>query len=151
MDMEYLRELISDHSKHPRNKRILDSWTHTCDGKNPLCGDQISIMLQVVDQRVITASFQGRGCGISQASASLLTEAIQGLSVHDCESLYDKLHDSILDHTSLSLSPALHDVWVEIEPLTEIRNNPMRVKCVTLAWHTLHHALNGEQSASTED
>ncbi|MGA1207160.1 MAG: SUF system NifU family Fe-S cluster assembly protein [Gammaproteobacteria bacterium] len=150
MDIEHLKELIADHSKHPRNKQVLETWTHTCEGKNPLCGDEICIRLQIEQAQIVTAAFQGRGCGISQASASILTETVQGLSITDCLQIYETLHAKILNQTPPNLPPPLHEVWEELEPLVEIRLNPMRVKCVTLAWHTLHHALIGLDTASSE-
>ena len=151
MDLESLKELIADHSARPRNRRASESSTHFCRGKNPLCGDEIQLALTVSNDLIEEITFLGNGCGISQASASILTESIKGLSTTDAIHLYERLHATILDHSSQALDASLATIWTEIEPLAEIRINPMRVKCVTLAWHTLHHALKGQSTTTTED
>ena len=150
MNQEILKELISDHANHPRNQCRLEITSCQCHGKNPLCGDEVtlSVLLSGDESMIKKIAFEGRGCPISQASASLLTEVCLGLSVDEAKSLAQYLRSSITGHPTVSLSPSLTDSWNEIEALSTIQVNPARVKCVTLAWHTLLHAL--EQRGTTK-
>lgn len=151
MDLESLKELIAEHGARPRNRRASESSTHFCHGKNPLCGDDIQLTLTVSNEVIEDIAFLGHGCGISQASASILTEAVKGLSTADAIHLYNALHTAILEQTTPTIDAALTAHWIDIAPLSEIRINPMRVKCVTLAWHTLHYALLGQSATTTEE
>ena len=150
MNQEILKGLISDHANHPRNRYRLAITSCQCHGKNPLCGDEVtlSVLLSGDESIIEKIAFEGRGCPISQASASLLTEVCLGLSVDEAKSLAQYLRSSITGNPTVSLSPSLTDSWNEIEALSTIQINPARVKCVTLAWHTLLHAL--EQRGTTK-
>ena len=150
MNQETLKELISDHANNPRNQDKLERISCQCHGKNPLCGDEVmlSILLSDDESMIEKIAFEGRGCPISQASASLLTEVCNGLSVDGAKSLTQYLRNSITGNPTGSLSPSLTSSWSEIEALSTIQINPARVKCVTLAWHTLLQAL--EQRGTTQ-
>ena len=150
MNQEILKELISDHANHPRMHYRLAITSCQCHGKNPLCGDEVtlSVLLSRDESMIEKIAFEGRGCPISQASASLLTEVCLGLSVDEAKSLAQYLRSSITGNPTVSLSPSLTDSWSEIEALSTIQINPVRVKCVTLAWHTLLYAL--EQRGTTK-
>jgi len=148
-DEELYQEHILDHYEDPFHRGSLDAATHTHQGKNPLCGDEVTLnVLLSGDESIIEKiAFEGRGCPISQASASLLTEVCSGLSVNGARSLAQYLRSSITGNPTGNLSPSLTGAWHEIEALSTIQINPARVKCVTLAWHTLIHAL--EQRGTT--
>lgn len=153
MDQDALRELITDHANQPRNQRQLEYMTCDCVGKNPLCGDEVKLQIQINSQskQIHDIAFIGRGCPISQASASIVTEICRGLTSNQAKLLADHLRDQITGKISKSLPSELKSVWTEIEPLTAINLNPARVKCVTLAWHTLRHALNNAGSTEIID
>jgi nitrogen fixation NifU-like protein len=139
------QETIIDHSKRPRNKGTLDQATHRAEGYNPLCGDRVTIEIKVEDARIIGISFQGAGCAISTASASLMTEALRGKTSEEAEQAFEKFHDMLTEDKLPA--PDLGKLAV----FSGVRQYPMRVKCATLAWHTLRAALHGEgQPVSTE-
>ncbi|MCP3983378.1 MAG: SUF system NifU family Fe-S cluster assembly protein [bacterium] len=150
--MDDLRELyqttILDHNKKPRNFRVPDGPSHEADGFNPLCGDKVTVYLQVQDGRVIDASFQGSGCAISTASASMMTEAIKGAPVKEALSLFESFHDLV---TGPAMDAPETEGVGKLAVFAGVREFPMRVKCATLAWHTLKSALeNGGETAKTE-
>ena len=137
------QELILDHGRRPRNFGRMDASTHHAEGYNPLCGDKITLYLQIDGDTVRGASFEGQGCAISQASASLMTEAVRGKSLPDVLALFRKL-------TAL-VTARDEDVAVETDVelgklavFEGVRQYPLRVKCATLAWHTLHSAIEGK-------
>lgn len=137
------QELILDHGRRPRNFGPLEGATHDAVGHNPLCGDRITVHLVLNDDVVRGVSFEGQGCAISQASASLLTEAVKGKPLKDVLSLFRKVTALV---TGRDEDGAL-ETEVELGKLAVfegIRQYPMRVKCATLAWHTLHNALEGK-------
>ena len=144
------QELILDHGRRPRNFGPLDGATHDAVGHNPLCGDRITVHLRVDGDVVTGVSFEGQGCAISQASASLLTEAVKGRKLGDIASLFRKVtalvtgRDEDVAHEAVELG--------KLEVFEGVRQYPMRVKCATLAWHTLHNALEGKsaEAAKTE-
>lgn len=139
------QETIVDHSKRPRNKGAIDRATHHADGYNPLCGDRVSIELKIEDGRISGVGFQGAGCAISTASASLMTEALRNKTPEEAEQTFEKFHDML---TRDGLPAA--DLG-KLAVFSGVRQYPMRVKCATLAWHTLRAALHGEaQPVSTE-
>ena len=150
MNQEILKELISDHANHPRNHYKLGITSCQCHGKNPLCGDEVTLRILLSDDKSMMEkiAFEGRGCPISQASASLLTEVCSGLSVEDAKALTQYLRSIIIGNPTATLPSSLARSWDKIEALATIQINPARVKCVTLAWHTLLHAL--EQRGTTE-
>ncbi len=142
------QEVILDHTKRPRNFGPLGSATHRATGHNPLCGDQLVLMLDVQNELVRDARFSGKGCAISTASASLLTEAIKGRTTGEAHELFKRFHDVVT--APADAQPDLEGLG-KLAALAGVREFPMRVKCASLAWHTLEAALSGvRQSVSTE-
>jgi nitrogen fixation NifU-like protein len=142
---ELYQEVIFDHNRKPRNFRKMPEADHVADGHNPLCGDQLTVYLRVEDDRVADVSFVGHGCAISTASASLMTEAVRGRPVAEVEALFRDFHAMLTD-----TAPAGRD-FGKLRVLAGVREFPARVKCATLAWHTLHNALSGaRETARTE-
>jgi nitrogen fixation NifU-like protein len=139
------QETIIDHSKRPRNKGALAERTHSAEGYNPLCGDRVKVELKIEKGRVAAIGFEGAGCAISTASASLMTEAIKGKTPEEAESAFQKFHGLLTEER-----PPGPDLG-KLAVFSGVREYPMRVKCATLAWHTLRAALHGqEQPVSTE-
>jgi len=136
------QQLILDHSRHPRNVGELPGATHQAEGYNPLCGDKVKLYLQVEGDRVQEARFQGSGCAISTASASLLTEAVRGRTLGEVEDLFHKFHRLV---TGEGLGEEERRALGKLVVLEGVSQFPIRVKCATLAWHTLRAAL--ERSA----
>ncbi len=144
------QELILDHGKHPRNFRTLPDANREALGHNPLCGDRIVLYVNIDDKGIITdVAFQGSGCAISVASASMMTEMLKGKSTEEAARLFEYLHASCTskpaDEAGLD-----EDAVDHIKALSGVRDYPIRVKCATLAWHTLQAALQNEGKASTE-
>jgi len=142
---ELYQEVIFEHNRNPRNFKYMPDATHQAVGHNPLCGDQLTIYLKVNDDGIIeAANFIGQGCAISKASASLMTEAVTGVTVPEAETLFQDMHDMLTtEHPPRDLG--------KLEVLSGVRDFPVRVKCASLAWHTLHNALEGgEEVAKTE-
>ncbi|MCS7276186.1 MAG: SUF system NifU family Fe-S cluster assembly protein [Dehalococcoidia bacterium] len=130
------RDIILEYYRSPRNRGRLPQPTISREGQNPLCGDEVSLDLLVEDGVIKDARFQGQGCSISQASASMLTEAVRGLTLEQAEELYHRFHrlmtgDETVDATELG----------DLEALSGVRKFPVRVKCATLAWHVLDEAI----------
>ncbi len=139
------QETILDHSKRPRNKSALAEPTHSAEGYNPLCGDRLNLQLKIENGHITGIGFQGSGCAISTASASLMTEAIKGKTPDEVESAFQKFHALLTEER-----PPAPDLG-KLAVFSGVREYPMRVKCATLAWHTLRAALRGEgQPISTE-
>lgn len=142
---ELYQEVIFDHNRSPRNFHAMDNADHVADGHNPLCGDQLTVYLRIEDGKVAEASFVGHGCAISTASASLMTEAVKGMPVEEAEALFHDFHAMLTD-----AAPEGRD-FGKLEVFSGVREFPARVKCATLAWHTLHNALAGiRDTAKTE-
>jgi nitrogen fixation NifU-like protein len=143
------RELILDHSRNPRHFGKLENATHTADGINPLCGDKLKIYVRVgTDGSIESTCFEGSGCAISVASASLMTETVTGLNVETADICYEKVTNRLTDGDSGEVSGIDLE---KIRALDGVREFPSRVKCATLAWHALHAALNNKPApASTE-
>ena len=145
------RELILDHSKHPRHFGKLGDATHSAEGINPLCGDKLKLYLRLgQDGTIRDASFEGSGCAISVASASLLTDTVIGLSVNVAQDYFAALTTRLTDAGQQSEQPQHLDLS-KLKALDGVREFPARVKCATLAWHALDSAIR-QQSApvSTE-
>ena len=140
------RELILDHSRRPRHFGRLNDATHTADGINPLCGDKLRLYLRIHDGKIASTSFEGSGCAISVASASLMTDAIQGMPVGSAESSFAAVTDRLTGGTS-RLGGALD----KLAALEGVRDYPSRVKCATLAWHALHAALTDNPTPATTE
>ena len=139
------QETILDHSKRPRNFHSMENATRQADGYNPLCGDQLRVYLHVRDNQVQEVSFEGSGCAISKASASILTESLKGKTRGEVRKIFDKIHELV---TSGEASDDLGKLAV----LGGVHKFPARVKCAILSWHGLMAALKGQaQPVSTED
>ncbi len=149
-DLEDLyQETILDHKKSPQNFRVLDTPNRQAEGHNPLCGDKLNLYLDVdQDNRIRDISFQGEGCAISTASASLMTQAIKGKTQTEVEEIFARFHKLVT--TEIGQQVDIPDLG-KLAVFSGVREYPMRVKCATLCWHTLRAALEGdEQPAKTE-
>jgi nitrogen fixation NifU-like protein len=136
---ELYQEVILDHSRHPRHFGPLDKATHKAEGYNPLCGDRVTVMLALgPDGRVADIKFQGKGCAISQASASLMTEMLAGRTREEAKKLMDGFLHLVKGEDAADLSP---DDREHLDVMSGISEFPMRVKCATLAWHTFKNAV----------
>jgi nitrogen fixation NifU-like protein len=149
--MSELRELyqatVLDHYKKPRNFRVLEGTPNVAAGHNPLCGDRVTVYMRLKDGKVEDIAFQGAGCAISTASASLMTEALKGKSLAEAEEMFEQFHDLV---TGEQLSDAGPDLG-KLEVFAGVREFPVRVKCATLPWHTLRAAAAGSaESVTTE-
>lgn len=140
------QEIIVDHNRHPRNFREIPDADRTANGDNPLCGDRLTVYVKVQGGVIRDIGFVGNGCAISTASASLMTEALLGKTEQEAAALFEKFHDRIAG-TGRGADGSLG----KLEALAGVREFPARVKCATLAWHTLRTALNTPgRTASTE-
>jgi nitrogen fixation protein NifU and related proteins len=144
---ELYQQVILDHNKKPRNFRKLESANHTAEGYNPLCGDHLTIYVNLDGDAVQEIAFEGSGCAISKAAASMMTQAVKGKSKEQAEGLFREFHsmvtgelDEETDENSLG----------NLKIFAGVRDFPVRVKCATLPWHTMHAALNNEERVSTE-
>jgi nitrogen fixation protein NifU and related proteins len=139
------QETILDHSKRPRNHHPLADADRKAEGYNPLCGDKLKLYLKMDGDVVKDAAFEGAGCAISTASASLMTESLKGKTREEAMKLVDKFHDLLTTDT-----PASRDLG-KLVVFCGVRDYPARVKCATLAWHTLKSALSGSQETVTTE
>jgi nitrogen fixation protein NifU and related proteins len=149
--MSELRELyqsvILDHNRRPRNFGVPEGANRHAEGKNPLCGDHLSVHVRLEDGVIEDVGFEGQGCAISKASASLMTEALRGRSAADAEKIYQAFHDLV---TSDPRSEPRAEGLGKLAVFGGVREFPMRVKCATLCWHTLRSALADGGEVSTE-
>jgi nitrogen fixation NifU-like protein len=150
--MSELRDLYQDvileHSKAPRNYHELAAANHKAEGFNPLCGDHFTVYLDLEGDAIRDISFQGSGCAISKASASMMTQSLKGKTRAEAEQLFDRFHKMVTGHAEGSATAAELGKLAVFSGVSEF---PVRVKCATLAWHTLHAALEGAQDpVSTE-
>jgi nitrogen fixation NifU-like protein len=144
---ELYQDLIKDHSKKPRNFRALDESASRVEGFNPLCGDHFTVYLQMDGDVVKDVAFQGNGCAISTASASLMTQALKGKTRKEAEALFQKFHSLLTAADDSTDNAELGKLAV----FAGVRKFPVRVKCASLAWHTFLAALEGDkQAVSTE-
>src|SRR5688500_8182968 len=144
---ELYQQVILDHNKKPRNFRKLETANHSAEGYNPLCGDQLTVYLDLEDGAVKEIAFEGSGCAISKAAASMMTQAVKGKSREQAEELFTEFHSMVtgeLDEETQENSLG------NLRIFAGVREFPFRVKCATLPWHTLQAALNNEERASTE-
>jgi nitrogen fixation NifU-like protein len=145
------QEVILDHGRKPRNFRRLDDATATARGDNPMCGDRIELFVkQAPDGTITEAAFQGRGCAISTASASLMTETVQGKTADQARALGAAFRELAMTGACPDCGAALTEDMERLAPLSGVHEFPSRVKCATLAWHTLNAALDGAKEASSE-
>ena len=146
---ELYQQVILDHNKSPRNFKKLGNANHSAEGYNPLCGDKISLYLIVEDDIVKDVGFQGSGCAISKASASLMSSIIKGMKREEAEKLFEKFHDLV---TGKLTDEAEIEELGKLAVFAGVRDFPARVKCASLAWHTLISALqDGKKVVSTEE
>jgi len=143
---ELYQEVILDHTKHPRNYRALDDATAKATGNNPLCGDRVTVYLRLEGDRIVDASFQGQGCAISKSSASIMTETVKGRTRAEAEALFDRFHEMI---TGTPGAPVDQEALGKLAVFQGVSEFPLRVKCASLAWHTLKSALESKQGVVT--
>ncbi|MDP1574888.1 MAG: SUF system NifU family Fe-S cluster assembly protein [Coxiellaceae bacterium] len=142
---ELYQELIIDHGRHPRNFKQLLNPTTQKEGLNPLCGDRLTLFLEIENEVILNVSFEGAGCAISMASASLMTESLKGKKIADAKKLFDAFHQMVTGHA------ADETLLGKLAVLKGVCEYPMRVKCATLAWHTAMAAIAQSQDpVSTE-
>jgi nitrogen fixation NifU-like protein len=139
------QEVILDHNKRPRNYRTIENATHRAEGYNPLCGDRLSLFVNVDGNMVTDIAFVGSGCAISRASASLMTDSVKGRPVDEVRGLFDRFHRMV----TTPVDQTVEDLG-KLSVLAGVREFPVRVKCASLPWHTLKAALERKQEASTE-
>jgi nitrogen fixation protein NifU and related proteins len=140
------QEVILEHSRKPRNFHALEAANHKAEGYNPLCGDHFTIYVDVKDGAISDIGFQGSGCAISKASASMMTQMLKGKTETEAEGIFTRFHDLVTGHV-----PADEQELGKLAVFAGVSEFPLRVKCATLAWHALRAALKGEQEAvSTE-
>ncbi len=143
---ELYQEVILEHSKKPRNYRVMESANHKAEGFNPLCGDHYTVYVDVQDGSIQDISFQGTGCAISRASASMMTQSLKGKTTDEAENIFTLFHDLVTGHGTGSAE----DLG-KLAVFAGVSEFPVRVKCASLAWHALHAALQGkDQAVSTE-
>jgi nitrogen fixation protein NifU and related proteins len=133
------QEVILDHNKKPRNYRVMENADHRADGHNPLCGDRVTVFVRLTGDRIEDVSFQGSGCAISKASASLMTDSVKGQSVGDVESLFRDFQSMVTAAPDSDIESP--DSLGKLAVFAGVREFPSRVKCASLAWHALRAAL----------
>ena len=142
------QEVILDHNRRPRNFHALADASHSAEGYNPLCGDRLTLHVKVDNDRIVGVSFEGSGCAISKASASLMTDAVKGRTLGEAFDLFDRVHEMLTTPIGL---PVDESQVGKLAVLSGVREFPTRVKCASLAWHTLKSALtNPGEVARTE-
>ena len=140
------QEVILDHGRKPRNFRIMADATATAEGLNPLCGDHYHVFLRMDGDRIADVSFQGSGCAISKASASLMSQVLKGKSAADAEDIFQRFHRMVVEGDATQA-----DGLGKLAVLKGVADFPTRVKCASLAWHALHAALHGDQKPATTE
>jgi nitrogen fixation NifU-like protein len=144
---ELYQQVILDHNKKPRNFRKLETANHSAEGFNPLCGDQLTVYLNLADGAVQEISFEGSGCAISKASASMMTQALKGKTKQEAEELFGEFHGMVTGEFDEETSD---NKLGNLKIFSGVREFPVRVKCASLPWHTMHAALNNQETTSTE-
>ncbi len=140
------QEVILDHNRNPRNCYIMDGASCTADGHNPLCGDIVKVYLRIENGTIEEISFQGQGCAICTASTSLMTESVRGRSVEEAQGLFDEFHQmltGVAEEQGVALG--------KLQVFEGVREYPVRVKCATLAWHTLNAAMEEKKEDVTTE
>ena len=145
--IELYQQVILDHNKKPRNFRKLETANHSAEGFNPLCGDQLTVYLNLEDDTVKEVGFEGSGCAISKAAASMMTQAVKGKSKEEAENLFQEFHSMVMGELNEETE---ENSLGNLKIFAGVREFPVRVKCATLPWHTLHAALHKEAQVSTE-
>ena len=145
---ELYQEVILDHNRRPRNFRRLDCANRSCEGFNPLCGDRLTLFLEMDGDRIKEVTFEGTGCAISRASASLMTDALKGKTLAEVDALFERFHQLVTSDPEAA--PDISGLG-KLAVFAGVREHPSRIKCATLSWHTLRAAVtNGEKIVSTE-
>jgi nitrogen fixation NifU-like protein len=144
---ELYQQVILDHNKKPRNFRKLEDANHSAEGHNPLCGDQLTVYLRLDNDAVQDVAFEGSGCAISKAAASMMTQAVKGKTKPQVEQLFTEFHGMVTGELDEEATP---NQLGNLRIFAGVREFPVRVKCATLAWHTMHAALNNQPIVSTE-
>ena len=142
---ELYQETILDHNRHPRNRGRVEG--SRAEGYNPLCGDQVEVSLRIVDDSVAEIAFDGHGCAISTASASLMTGAVKGKTRDEAEAIFRRFQALVTDTSGAEPD---WDGLGDLAAFAGVRELPIRIKCAILPWHALHAALHGETEATTE-
>jgi nitrogen fixation NifU-like protein len=137
------QEMILDHSRHPHNFGQAEGSNRQADGNNPLCGDRVTVFLRLEDGVIVDASFDARGCAISLASASMMTDLIKGKTEAEVHALFNRFHTMVAEPDAGDANGAGDDEMSELEALSGVRSFPSRIKCVTLAWHAMMAAFEG--------
>ena len=145
---ELYQQVILDHNKSPRNFRVIENANLHAEGYNPLCGDHVDIYLLIEDGIIKDVSFKGEGCAISKASASLMTSILKGKTKEEAEKLFEKFHDLVTG--KLGENATIDDLG-KLAVFTGVQEFPVRVKCASLAWHTMINAIKGEQEKVTTE
>ena len=141
------QEVILDHNRRPRNYGPLPGATHSARGHNPLCGDKLTLSLKIEGDRITGVAFEGSGCAISKSSASLMTDAVKGHTIDEATELFDRFHQMV----TTPIDQPVDEAGVgKLAVFAGVREFPARVKCASLAWHTVHAALHGIEETSTE-
>jgi nitrogen fixation NifU-like protein len=143
---ELYQSVILEHDRNPRNFRAIEGERQEAEGYNPLCGDRVKVMVRVEDGVVVDAAFQGSGCAISKASASLMTEAVRGKPVAEVEKMFTEFRDGMTGRND-GTTERRTVLPGKLAVLGGVKRFPMRVKCATLAWHALHQALTKAASS----
>ena len=147
---ELYQQVILDHNKNPRNYKELSNATRKVDGYNPLCGDHYTVFVELDGDTIKDISFTGNGCAISKSSASVMTSTVKGKTTAEAQKLFDTFHQLVTGENAAGGGGAPLDLG-RLAAFSGVSEFPARVKCATLAWHTLHSALQGEQElVSTE-
>lgn len=143
------QEIIVDHNRNPRNFGKMHNADCVVEGFNPLCGDRLNLYLKINENQITDLSFDGSGCAISVASASLMTDALKGKKVADAESVFKEFHNMVTDNKPHDAKEIEH--LGKLAALLGVKDYPARVKCATLCWHTLHNALSGNNKTATTE
>ena len=143
---ELYQDTILEHNKNPRNFREIEDANQTADGNNPLCGDALRVYVKLDGDTVADVAFKGSGCAISKASASMMTQAIKGKSREEAAAIFERFHQLVTGHGT-----AENEVLGKLAAFAGVCEFPVRVKCATLAWHTLQAALEGKQEKITTE
>ena len=145
------QEVILDHGKNPRNFRHPEDASHEAPGNNPLCGDRLTVYLRLDEGRnILDAAFEGKGCAISIASASMMTDMVKGKSLAEVKELFERFHKMCTGEDDGGSADGFEDELEKLKVMSGVRQFPMRVKCATLAWHAMNAAAEGEDAATTE-
>jgi nitrogen fixation protein NifU and related proteins len=145
---ELYQEVILDHNRRPRNFRSIEHPSRTARGHNPFCGDRLTLYLTIEGDRIADAAFEGAGCAISKASASLMTEAVRGKTVAEAEALFGRFHEMV---TAPADAPASTEGLGKLAVFAGVREYPARVKCASLAWHTMKNAMAATETVAVTE